>query len=514
MNKRERTLAVIVGVGVFLAAVYYGLTLVYLNPLKDARAQYANLLTKKRNLDRLVRTERKLKKQWKGYVARTFSYEASEAQDLFGQDLKRIAERHGFTSPNFNPRNGTRIGRNTGISTLAYHISDTGEYSKVVAFLRDIYATPYLCQITSLAITPLGPKAGRDRVKVELTVETPLLPRIEKKDVKGLQHLATLSDDPDRKPGPYREGLPPPSTYLVLEDRNVFRAFMPAPTNMVMIDNQDLKTVGLILKFFWEGKVKEQLTEQVAGKSQKPISGKGDVVEIVGSYADGTAFGPVRIDFTQAREGAYQVASHTPEPADTVILAVHNPLPEDVFVDVVITAEDGKETRPPSMLIKAGATTDLGQWKASQVRVTARYKSEKVALERIFTPSKSRQLITIPKEPSTAVAVAPPTAPEDPPPDGKYTVTGLLTYRKADTYEYAQEMIVTAGAERKIISRGEPGVVDSGTLLAVHPLGGIVKMPSGHYYLYPLGKSFTDRVLLQAEGENELVSAIDAWTRR
>ena len=108
----------------------------------------------------------------------------------------------------------------------------------------------------------------------------------------------------------------------------------------------------------------------------------------------------------------------------------------------------------------------------------------------------------------------PPTAPEDPRPDGKYTVTGLLTYREAETYAYAQEMVVTAGAERKIIRQGDPGVVDSGTLLAVHPLGGIVKMPSGHYYLYPLGKSFTDRVLLQAESDTELASAIDAWTRR
>ena len=108
----------------------------------------------------------------------------------------------------------------------------------------------------------------------------------------------------------------------------------------------------------------------------------------------------------------------------------------------------------------------------------------------------------------------PPPAPKDPDPDAKYTVTGVLTYQDPETYEYVQEMIATNGEERKVINHKDEGAVDSGTLLAVHPLGGIVKMPSGNFYIYPLGKSFTERVLLKVRDESELATAIDEWTRQ
>jgi len=39
-------------------------------------------------------------------------------------------------------------------------------------------------------------------------------------------------------------------------------------------------------------------------------------------------------------------------------------------------------------------------------------------------------------------------------------------------------------------------------------------MPSGNYYLYPLGRKFSDRVKLEASQDEDLPAAIDAWTRR
>jgi hypothetical protein len=55
--------------------------------------------------------------------------------------------------------------------------------------------------------------------------------------------------------------------------------------------------------------------------------------------------------------------------------------------------------------------------------------------------------------------------------------------------------------------------VDGGDLVAVHPLGGVVKMPTGNYYIYPLGRKFTQRVKLAACSDLELPGAIDAWSR-
>jgi hypothetical protein len=106
------------------------------------------------------------------------------------------------------------------------------------------------------------------------------------------------------------------------------------------------------------------------------------------------------------------------------------------------------------------------------------------------------------------VAAEAPKPVTDPAPDGTASVTGLLTYRGV------QEMVVSAGAQRRHIPAGEEGVVDGGHLLGVHPLGGVVKMPSGNYYLYPLGMKFSDRVKLEAQRDEDLPAAIDAWTRR
>lgn len=510
MNPRERKLTIIVGTIFVAGGLFYGVQLMFVAPLHEAQTQYENLLGKQNDLKKLIRTEKDLAEKWMADARRTFSFEAAEAQDLFGEDLKKIAKRHGFTAANFKPRTGKLIGAKTKITTVAYGISATGPYPKAVDFLRDIYRAPYLCQVTSLTLTPLGPKQGRDLVKVEFTAETPVLPRISRNQIKPVANATTMPADPEPPLAPFREGLPPESRYLVLAERNIFRSFMPAPTNLVMIDNQDFKTVALEVKFFWEGKVKKQLFETVPGKTQKPVSSQGEVVEISGSYADGEPIASKRLDFNERKDWVFQVPSHSPAPpAETVILAVTNQDGKEVLLNVVITLKDNKQFRPPTMLIEPGRTVDVGEWEARQVQASATYKSTKPGPGATYQPSTAKQTLIIPIESAVAVAQGPagPTSPEDPAADAQFRVTGLWAYPDA------QEMIVSGPTERKVISTGEEGLVDTGTLLAVHPLGGVVKMPSGNFYIYPLGKSFTERVLLHVKDESELAQAIDAWTQ-
>jgi len=512
MNPRERRLAIIVGTIFVAGGLFYGVKLMFVAPMQEARTKYENLLKKQNHLKKLIRTEKELAATWMADAARTFSFEASEAQDLFGEDLKKIAKRHGFDAANFKPRAGKLIGAKTKITTVAYGVSASGTYAEVVGFLRDIYRSPYLCQITRLTITPLGPKVGRDLVKVEFTAETPVLPRIKRRQIKRVAKATTMPADPEPPLPPFREGLESDSRYLVLSERNIFRSFMPAPTNLAMIDNQDFKTVALDVRFFWEDKQKKQLIETVPGKTQKPVSGQGDIVEITGSYADGEPFGPKRLSFNERKNWVYQVPSHSPAPpAEKVLLAVKNQDSKEVFLNVVITTKDNKQFHPPTMLIEPGQTVDVGEWEAKQVQVTATYKSKKPAPGATYKPAVIKQTLVIPVEPAVAVVQAPvggPSSPADPPPDGQFRVSGLWAYPDA------QEMIVTGPTERKVITTGQEGSVDSGTLLAVHPLGGIVKMPSGNFYIYPLGKSFAERVLLQVKDESELAQAIDAWTKQ
>lgn len=509
MNPREKKMAIIIGTVIGLGVLYKGVDFLIVGPVTSAKKEQADLVNARNALTKLVKSEKKLAETWRGLTGRTFSYEAAEAQDLFGQELKNIAKQHGFDAASFTPRGGSRIGLKNEIGTVAYRITDTGSYTKVMEFLRDIYHAPFLCQITSLTLTPLGPKAGRDMVKVEFTVESPVLPRIDERDSRVASTATTMPAGPDTPKEPFRKDLLSDTTYLVLEDRNIFRSYLPAPDNLVMVDNQDTKTVGLIVKFFWDNKEQEQLVETVAGKTQKPVSGKGGIVEITGSYADGKTFGPQRFDFSQKKDWTFRVDPHTPP--ETVILAVTNEDEKDIHIDLVISGKENKRITPPTMIIKGKSTIDVGEFEASQVQVTAQYVSGKPAANKAFAAKVEKQTLVIGKEPLEIVR-EPTHEVSDVPdaaPDARFTVTGLWMYRDV------QEMIVSAGPERKVIVSGEAATVDGGTLLAVHPHGGVVWMPlTGHYYLYPLGKSFTERVLLNARSTTELASAIDEWTEQ
>ncbi len=515
MSPRERIMAIIVGGGLAVVALYNGANLLFIGPLNDLQTQKTNLEAKKSKLTKLTDAEKSLAKRWRDAASRTFSSEESEVVDLFGRDLKRIAERHGFATPSLKPKDGIKLSGKTGIATKAYSVSVSGDYQHVIDFLRSVYHTRYLSQVTKVGVAPLGPKSDRSHVKLDFEIETLVLPKLnqsKKKREGKLKHVRNITtmpaDSSDGQSG-WREDLPPASAFAVLRGRNIFRMFVPAPNHMIMIDNLDRKTVGLHFKFFWEGKVKEQSDASVDGKSQKPVSGHGDAVEITGKYADGRRFGPKRIDLIKEKDAAYQVAAYTPEEAENVILAVKNEAADDVKVSVVVTKEAGEETRLPQMIIKSGETVDIGDWKATQVVVSAQYVSEKHAAPATYTPKSTKQthVVSIEPPPGEQVVVEP-DAPDDPPADTTFRVTGLWTYKRV------QEMIVTGGSERKVIVRGEENAVDGGTLLAVHPLGGVVKMPSGNYYIYPLGKNFGERVLLKVREESELAGAIDEWTRQ
>jgi hypothetical protein len=274
-----------------------------------------------------------------------------------------------------------------------------------------------------------------------------------------------------------------------------------------VVDNQDWKTVAIRIGFLWDGKASgAEIVDTVAGKSTKQFSGKGDIVEIKGSYADGKPFGPEQIDFNTKKDFTYVVAVHSPAPPPVVVdLAVENQDKDPIDLEVTVTPKEGPPRTKPTMRIKAATKEDIDVYECKSVQVVATYASGKKTTPATYSPLAGKQTYYVPPEPAEA---APPKPVSDPPADATASVTGLVTYREV------QEMIAVAGNQRKIFRAGEESKVDGGTLRAVHPLGGVVKMPSGNYYIYPLGKRFTDRVKLEASREEDLPAAIDEWSRR
>jgi hypothetical protein len=198
-------------------------------------------------------------------------------------------------------------------------------------------------------------------------------------------------------------------------------------------------------------------------------------------------------------------------------LALDNQHTEAVYLEIVVTTKDNELKSEPVMWFESGVWDVREYQDVESVMVTARYASGTKHLSMTFTPGEDKQTYEVPPEPVAQVEAyeeGGPVQQRDLPADSRFAVTALLTY--AEEGEYVQEMIASGNGERLYIRTGEEGAVDGGTLLAVVPsLGGVVKMPAtGNYYMYPLGSRFDERVLLEARKNEDLPSAIDAWTRR
>jgi hypothetical protein len=507
MNPRERLLAIVIGAALGVVVIYNGISYLFIKPIRQADADVAKLIAEESELDAKIASREMLARRWLQYVGQTFSFDPTDAMDCLGVELKEIAKRHGFEGTVFQAGTGTSIGPKTGIKTVAHRIGVEGPYANAISFLRDIYNTPYLCQITRLSVSPMESKAGRNMVKLELNVETPVLPQIDKKKIREVANARTLPAEIDKSLPPFRAHLKGDSAYQVLAERNLFRAYEPPPTNVVLIENQDWKDVVATVSFYWDNKVTSAQVKLISSKANLSVEGQGDVADIEGKYADGQGFGPKKFEFGSKKDWTYQVATHHPAPPPEVIdLAVDNQNSATIQLEVKVNGKDGKQKTEPLMVFEPGRA-DVREYRDVQsIVVTGKYASGKLAPAQNFSASNGKLTYNVPPEPQEAAPVVA-QAVTDAAPDAACTVTALLTY------ETTQEMVATNGAERRVIRVGEAGTVDGGDLVAVHPLGGVVKMPTGNYYIYPLGRKFTQRVKLAACSDLELPGAIDAWSR-
>jgi hypothetical protein len=520
MKPRERILAILIGVAVGVGVLYQVVNILFISPVAKAEQDIANLEMENSRLDAVLRSRRHLADRWIADVGRTLGYTRPDVSNRIAQGLKILAKRHGFDNPLFWPNStGSKIGAKTGITTVSYRVAAEGPYKNAIAFLMDIYKIPYFCEISRLSVAPvLQRNRPRDEVKIEFTVETPLLPTLDKKKFSEVAGAAPLNLEDAQKLGPARDDLRPDEDFALLSKRNIFRPYLPPPSNIVMIDNQDWKTVVVRAKFFWEGDVirqtvegnsVEEIVKTVPSKSNQELHGLGDAVEIQGTYADGKTFGPKRFEFAAKKDWAYAVAEHTPKPPPTVVnFAVDNQHADAIDLDIAVTLADGKTKNKPTVRVRGTTKMDIDEFEVKSLTATATYASGRKAPSATYSPSKDKQTYMVPVEPIEP----PPETPvdtSDAPADPTLIVSGLVTYRDK------QELIASAGpgSQRKVIAAGGEEEVDGGHLLGIHPLGGVVKMPSGNYYIYPLGRRFAERVKLKAKSDEELASAIDAWSR-
>lgn len=506
MNQREKMLLAIIGsvLGVFV--LYKGVDFLFVSPAKEASAKIVNLEAEQNRLEGVLRSRRALARRWVDCSQRTLARDLGAAGNVFAHDIKEIARRHGFGSGAYSsPSAGTKIGSRTNINCLSLRVVEEGKFANMLAFLSDLYRTPYLTDISRLSIAPISERGrGRDEVKFDVVIETPILPVVDAKKIPEARSATTMpAEDLARLP-PAREDARFAESFPLLADRNIFRRYIPPPTNIVMVDNKDWKPVFLKLRFLWEGKPRgSEIVDSVPERSNKTFTREGDAVEISGTYADASPIGPNTLNFSPGQNQIYGIPVHSPAPPPKVVdLTVENQDKNPVEVQIAQVRKDSTSKVWPIMKIPPGASQEIDKFEAVTVQIYATYASGKKTQARTLTPTTEPQRYVVPPEPLSPA----PTVTQDPAADATLVVSGLLTYPGA------QELVASGPApnQRKVFRAGEEPKLDGGTLLAVHPHGGVVKMPTGNYYFYPLGKKFTDRVKLEAKEDSDLAQAIDA----
>ena len=524
MNPREKRLAIIFGIGVGCAALYYLVNAVYIAPVEAYTQQISADQKTKAELDALVDSEMPNAKTWQGFINRTFSDDDAVAFDKFSSRLKETATLYGFDSALITKiSKQTAIGDKTDIKAIKYEITVKDDYKRVIELLRGLYDAPYISQVTDLTLTP-DPGAGRNVVRLDCRVATPVLPKVPPKETEYFDRFVTMEKLDGKAPvDAWRDDVLPSSAYTVaLNNHNIFKAFEPAPRQQVIVENLDLKMVGVEVAFQWEGKETSAKQAAIQSGKQSTFFGEGDLVELKGSYADGTVF-KQKHSFASGKPWSYRVAKHSvpPPPPPAITLVVNNQDDEEARYTLTITDNENQTRVIGPIVLDAGAQSDLGAFKETkQVKIAATYASGKPVAQKVFSPRTAPQTYMIPRAnddvatPDVGGPVVVDDHVNDPEGSSQHVVKALLAYDDANG-EYVQEMLVEGPDGLETIKAGEWGKVDGdGVLRGVCPLGGIVQMKtSGNYYIYLRGKPFAERELLPAENDEQLASAIMEWSK-
>jgi len=506
MMPRERRLAIIIGSVMGVLALYQLVNMIAITPYREANKKIENARVEINKYEAFLKKAPAIRRTWEDFAARTFSYETDEIRNRFEQEVKRLVAKHQLRKASYTPRTGSSISRKPPIKTEAYLFAGEGDYAEVMAFIRDIYYSKCMTQITTLSLTPMDPKSGRNQVKVDLQIETPLLPTlasVEKKEKAELIKVGITSDPKtfidllDPPTDPVRSGLITDQEFAELTGRNIFRMYVPAPVNIVKFENNDRLDVTVALKSFWDGKVSEQLEKRLGGKSTNETQSiTGDVVEVTATYADGKPVAMKRFDEKTKQPWVFTIASHTPP--EQVILAIENKDEKPVDVTLTVTGADGKAVTKPTIRVPGKGKAELDAYIAKTVMAAVIYESGKPGRSETFTPKEGKQMLVIgvePKDPDspTGPIDVEPTNTEvvDADPDPNKRVTGRWMYG-----EHHEMFAVDSSSNQRVIyAKGD--AVDDGVLVAAHPEGGIVYMErTRNYYLYPIGRIFPDRILL------------------
>lgn len=502
----NRTRGLLIAIGV-LTAGWLGKSLVY-DAYRARQAQISELTAKHVELEKAKLEYARLQRRWSELAMRTLP--EKEVINQFDLLMKQLLARSKIEGPDVKTALSGQLKR-TKIRRVLCQVNVQCELDRVIDFLLRLHAEPMLTRVSRLRLAPISSVGGGSAMACDMEVETLVflndngVPRIPQTRMEDLVTLEPL-DHP----------IAADHEYARIWQRNIFAAFEPPPTIRVRVTNDDRLALKLHVQSWWEGKVRTDKQFEVAATTKRFETAdtfEGDRVELTATYADGSTYKPkepyrVRQRFTQGVQWwELTVPAHSPPPPPTDIeVQVVNQ--DEAAIDVTVEVEiKGKMVKLAPIKVAAGATSKLEKWESPRVRLTALYEGGGATMPKEFTPAAPRPMVwTVPQKPigtpTTPAQVAQPAPPASP----DLRVTALWS-ECPDGPELIGTHVTTK--ERKVFKVKD--ALDGGELIAVHPLGGVLQMPNGEFYLYPYGLMFTERVVLAARNRDEIPAAIRAY---
>ncbi len=216
MNKREKILALTVGLLVVAFGGFFLLKSVLMKPLRDRDVKIA---AARDQLDK-IKGERRAyftqEEQVKAWAQRTFSDQVDQASAKSGEMLTRVIMQSGLKEAEFSrmPFGPTKLGRTTNTLEIGWSVQGDGKLADVVDLLFLLEQSPYLHRLENLTVNA-GDAPGLVRVHFRFLTLV-INPAPAGVDFVELEHKYSLYS-PERK------------NYDDLVARDLFRPYIKRP---------------------------------------------------------------------------------------------------------------------------------------------------------------------------------------------------------------------------------------------------------------------------------------------
>lgn len=221
MNKREKILAVAVGLVVIVLGGKFLFTKVFLAPLDDVERDIAAVQKKIDETKRKLQAKNRLIREWKSLCDRSLGHDPEKADLLLNERVTELIAASGLDKVTRTPASPVSR-KGSGISFVAVNLTGRGSLAQIVSFLELLYREPYAVKVTALS---LSPEDRGDRIKIANC-------RIEA-IVPTRPALGSMPSSTSRPAIPtVRRGSPDPQ-YAMIATRNLFKPFTPPPPPVV-----------------------------------------------------------------------------------------------------------------------------------------------------------------------------------------------------------------------------------------------------------------------------------------